>query len=483
MRLARRATVVAGAIGLVLSMASTALANVPITILSTDPYTSTQNYHQTEVEPDTFSFGSTIVGTHQTGRFTDGGSNDIGWITSTNNGATWSHGFLPGTTVYSTPPGPWARISDPAVAYDPKHDVWMINSLGLDAGVNGASILTSRSTDGGLTWQNPVTVSQGLPSYDKNWIGCDTWASSPFYGNCYVEWDDPFQGDKLYMMRSTDGGLTWQNSTVPNSSVLGGQPVSLPNGTVVVPIQSSGIDSFVSTNGGQSYTGPFNISSLQFHPPGGNIRDGEGLPSAEVDAGGTVYTAWSDCRFRTSCSANDIVFSTSTDGKTWSAVKRIPVVPTNNAADLFIPGFGVDHTTSGASAHLGVAFYFYPNGNCGVSTCNLTGGFISSTDGGSTWGSPVKLFGGISLQGLPNTTLGYMVGDYISTSFGSNGKAYPIMANAKGSNCVTGNPTACKEAMVTATNGLAVAGGDNPAVSGPVRFLGPSPSLSGRTAF
>ena len=41
--------------------------------------------------------------------------------------------MLPGTTIFATPAGPWARISDPAVAYDPLHDVWMISRLAIDA--------------------------------------------------------------------------------------------------------------------------------------------------------------------------------------------------------------------------------------------------------------------------------------------------------------------------------------------------------------
>ena len=37
--------------------------------------------------------------------------------------------MLPGTTVYQG--GPWARMSDPAVAYDPEHDIWMISCLAI----------------------------------------------------------------------------------------------------------------------------------------------------------------------------------------------------------------------------------------------------------------------------------------------------------------------------------------------------------------
>src|SRR5207249_3928550 len=122
-------------------------------------------------------------------------------------------------------------------------------------------------------------------------------STSPNYGNCYVEWDDAGLGNILKMSRSTNGGTSWTSSSVPNGSVIGGQPVVQPNGTVVMPITTSGAASFVSTNGGVSYTGPFTISSITAHGASG-MRDGSGLVSAEVDGGGTVYVAWNDCRFR-----------------------------------------------------------------------------------------------------------------------------------------------------------------------------------------
>src|SRR5213593_727608 len=56
-----RAVVLLGAMALTLSAAGAAWAAVPITTISTDPYTHTSSHHQTEVEPDTYSFGSTIV--------------------------------------------------------------------------------------------------------------------------------------------------------------------------------------------------------------------------------------------------------------------------------------------------------------------------------------------------------------------------------------------------------------------------------------
>jgi hypothetical protein len=475
---------VGGVVGAVLALAAPAFATVPITQVSTDPYTNTTSFHATELEPDTFSFGSTIVGVFQTGRFPDGGSNDTGWATTTNNGTSWTNGFLPSTTVYSTPPGPWARVSDPSVAFDAKHNVWMISSLAIDNTVTGKAVIVSRSTDGGLTWTAPVTVSQGGGGsfYDKEWVACDSFSSSPNYGNCYAEWDDANAGDRLMMSRSTDGGLTWTASSVPSASVIGGQPLALPNGTVVVPITGSGAEAFVSTNGGSSYTGPFTISSIQTHGAP-FMRDGEGLVSAEVDGAGTVYVAWVDCRFRTSCSADDVVYSTSTNGTSWSAVKRVPAFAVASTAEIFLAGISVDRTTSGASAHLGVAFYAMPKTNCSTSTCKIMGAFISSTNAGTSWSRPTLMFGPFKETQLANAG-GFFLGDYMSTSFGSNGKNYPVMANATGAGtCQLGQITSCAENMVAPTNGVAATGGSVRSETGPVYAGGRAISARGRTAF
>ena len=71
-------------------------------------------------------------------------------------------------------------------------------------------LLASRSPDG-LHWSTPVIISLGGPTtfYDKNWSVCDDWATSPFYGHCYVEWDNNGQGNVIYMSTSADGGQTW----------------------------------------------------------------------------------------------------------------------------------------------------------------------------------------------------------------------------------------------------------------------------------
>src|SRR6266699_260385 len=155
---ARRAWVGIGAAAFALAVgAGPAFANVTLTRISTDPFTNTTSQHATEVEPDTLSNGSTIVSTFQQGRFFDGGASNIGFATSTDGGTTWTHGSLPGITTFSSPAGPYARVSDPSVAFDPSHNVWLISSLPLipsGTTATGGGVIVSRSTDGGLTWSS-----------------------------------------------------------------------------------------------------------------------------------------------------------------------------------------------------------------------------------------------------------------------------------------------------------------------------------------
>src|SRR5262245_38586606 len=95
----RAAVIVAPAVVVLLLTAGPAAANVPVTQVSNDPFTDAQAQHQTEVEPDTFAFGNTIVSAFQVGRVAGGGASSIGWATSTNGGGTWTNGFLPGITT------------------------------------------------------------------------------------------------------------------------------------------------------------------------------------------------------------------------------------------------------------------------------------------------------------------------------------------------------------------------------------------------
>ncbi|TML06428.1 MAG: exo-alpha-sialidase [Actinobacteria bacterium] len=460
--------------------AAPASANVPVTQVSADPFSNNTSQHATELEPDTFANGGgTLISTFQVGRFFNGGASDIGWARRDSLG-NWTSGFLPGMTQQTDPANnTYERVSDPSVAYDAQDGVWLISSIPLKPGtLQVPTVFINRSTDDGQTWSNPISmpppaVSPKKLDLDKNWTACDNTPTSPHYGNCYTEFDNFGEGDLEYMSTSTDGGVTWSTpaSTAGNDKGLGGQPLVQPNGNVIVPFESLNgkIAAFKSTDGGATWSKAVTIGSAQSHGNSGGLRTSP-LPTAEIDGAGNVYVAWQDCRFRKSCSSNDIVFSKSSNGVSWSPVARIPIDSVTSGADHFIPGLAVNTATSGSSADLALTYYFYPDAACTPSTCVLQAGTISSPDGGANWGGTDTVGPSMTLDKIAATSQGRMVGDYISTSFLQSGAYETTVAIGK---APTGG-RAFDEGMYAPTTPLTVAtSGLTPAqTSGAHQFTG-----------
>jgi hypothetical protein len=325
-----------------------------------------------------------------------------------------------------------------------------------------------------------VAVNASGVSNDKDWTVCDDTASSRFFGHCYTEFDNLTNLDRFQMSTSTNGGLAWgaPKTTPDHACVIGGQPVVQPTGTVIVPIddcRQSVLLSVRSTNGGATWTRPVLAAQLLNDGHTGNIR-APTFPSAEIDHSGRVYVVWSDCRFEAGCIAgtNDLVLSTSRDGVHWTLPRRIPTAPVGTSADFLIPGLAVDRSTAGRSAHLALAYYYFPNAIC-MPRCQLDVGFLSSVNGGASWSAPEQLAGPMNIQWLPLTTQGFMVGDYISTAIvPGNDHATPVfmVASAPGprpncSNLTTGAPgQGCSQSAFTTPEALlAITGGPHAATA------------------
>jgi hypothetical protein len=384
----------------------------------------------TQVEPDSLAVGSTIVTAFQSGRLVDGGAALIGWATSRDAGRTWRQGFL----EY---PG---RVSDPVVAYDDVRRTWLVAALG--AADRNAALLVARSPDG-ITWTPLRTaVDDSAETYDKEWLTCDRWRTSRFRGRCYLAYLD-VESSEIRVRSSNDAGATWSAPARIPSGVPapptpnGAMPVVRPDGTLLVPFTVFGsiddastdrISVARSTDGGASFAPSIRIAQL-LEEVQIDVR-APAFVSADVDAGGTVYLTWADCRFSRDCVANGVVLVTSPDGVTWSAPRYVAVGAPDAPAHRFVPALAVDPATSGATARLAVTAYAVSKAQ-GCVDCEVVDAYlVTSANGGRTWRAPLRLnVDSMSPHWLAATSLGPMLGDYVSTSY-VGGRPLPVLALA-----------------------------------------------------
>ncbi len=381
---------------------------------SRDPFENGGSAHETEVEPDSAAFGKTVVALFQVGRFFDGGAHAIGYAVSRDSGRTWRRGYLPGLTP---------RASDPSIAYDRKHGVWLAVSLVFGAG--GSKLAVNRSADT-KHWSAPVTATATSPQIgqDKEWITCDDWPQSPHFGNCYLSYSDTL-GEQVVVQTSTDGGRTWSGLTsapgfpgrdsIRGSFAPGVQPLVLPSGRVVIAYYDEGkMSALLSDDGGATWTTELGIAPASYRTHKG-LRAAP-LPTSAVSSDGRAYVAWTDCSFRLGCPANDVVYVSSTDGIAWTPPARIPT----GGGDAELPGLDADPTRAG---RLALTYYVYSGSSFDVR-------FVWSKNAGASWSRPQLLNSRhVPISGIAETSLGSMVGDYISTSF-AGGRAVPVFVLA-----------------------------------------------------
>jgi len=381
---------------------------------SRDPYTNTQSEHQTEVEPDSAAFGKKVVAVFQVGRVFDGGARNIGFAVSRDAGRTWTRGFLSGLTP---------RASDPSVAFDRRHGVWLAVSLVFSS--TSSSISVNRSSDG-RHWGGPikaVSTSPGL-GQDKEWVACDDWPQSPHFGTCYLSYSDVLTNQVVAQV-SVDGGSTWSTATtapgfpgraaVEGSFAPGVQPLVLPSGRALIPYYDEGkLSTLISDDGGATWSLQVGIAVSSYRSHRG-LRAAP-LPTSAVSSDGRAYVAWSDCSFRAACPSNDIVYTSTTDGIAWTPVARIPT----GTGDAELPGLDADPTRAG---RLALTYYVFHGSSLDVR-------FVSSSNAGASWTKPQLLNSRrVPMSGIARTSLGSMVGDYISTSF-ANGTPVAVLALA-----------------------------------------------------
>ncbi len=246
-----------------------------------------------------------------------------------------------------------------------------ISFLGLreEAPAPSNGIFVSSSSDGGRTWNPPVTVVHHqntiTPFEDKPYLAADPLPESPHAGHLYLSWTrfdrygsrDPEDQSHIYFSRSPDRGRSFSSPIRisdqggdcldGDGTVEGAVPaVGIEGQVYVVWAGPAGLVLDVSRNGGVTFGRDTVISDM----PGSwdleieGLGRANGLPVTGVDRSsgpyrGSLYVNWADEGYG---DPDVFVIHSRDDGKTWAPRQRVNDDPVSSGRAQFFTWMAVD---------------------------------------------------------------------------------------------------------------------------------------------
>ena len=385
-----------------------------------------------------------IVGGVQQDRWSTGGARGLVASVSFNGGKTWQNVVIPGLTLCSG--GTFQRASDPWLSFAPNGDLYFL-SLVSDVNPGGLlgdnAILVNKSTDGGLTWSDPITLIRDITPArfdDKQSITADP--TDPNF--VYAVWDRSTGQFIIQVVtefaRTTDAGETWETRVIyrsdPDDGNIGHQIVVLPDGTLVdvftelrfhgAILEEILLSVIRSGDKGATWSPVIRASDIQpagvTDPETGDpVRAGGILAEVAVDRNsGALYAVWQDSRFS---GVSSVAFSQSTDGGfTWSAPVKINKTPSSSVPgnmQAFTPSVDV-----AADGTIAVTYYDFRNNTSAAAL--LTDYFVihchppAGCTNPANWGNEIRLTNtSFDMRQAPFAG-GFFVGDYEGLASGGN---------------------------------------------------------------
>lgn len=380
-------------------------------------------------------------------------ANELFVVKSTDNGATWSAPVgTPDASVGTgaiplvQPPAPGAPNTCGRLVVSYANGTTLNDFTSADCGATNSAHAVITSTQAAQH-----TVAQGLR------VSLLPSASMDGAGAIYLAYQTrSFRITQTTLAAAANAGDT----NVKVSSVTG----MTAGGTLTIDTGSSAETVTISTVGtaGATGTGVTVSPALASAHASGSFVTVNGVPSTST------------------ASPNDIALAVmpaptdATPAPSFGSPSRVPIEADagalTNTVDHFIPAIAAGPSTSGSSAHLALFYYFYPLANCqfvqdlgSPQNCRPSFGYVSSTNGGSSWSAPQTLatMGGLAVlprtgpvgtTGNGNPDLGLYTSATIIPTGPLAGNAISVFANAA---TVDG----FDESMYVPTHGLSVGGG------------------------
>ncbi|HEX8919059.1 MAG TPA: sialidase family protein [Chloroflexota bacterium] len=299
----------------------------------------------------------------------------LGSYVSFNGGSSFSDQIIPGyDCVTSGNPQEWVNTTDPTVTFDGQGNAYALVLAFNWQSTNSpdAVVGVSKSTDGGRTWRTPTILATEQSaalgdSFDKQWI-------TAHGNNVFAAWA-VFNGNSVtaYDSYSTDAGTTWSKPTKMTSPSID-QPQNTyvyprfaPDGTLYVAFTNSpnkqqqkfGYEKVYilkSTDGGATFTnqGPaatFNSPPAMYQNT--TFRDGIDDYFQVSPYDGSLLLAYQDWNLEGTGTTDIFAMISHDGGKVWSTPILVNDDPNTAATDQLQPAIAAAPGTG----RIAVAFY------------------------------------------------------------------------------------------------------------------------------